>query len=403
MRCNKKCAPSKVMAGLGLNEYRASSSNGHQDSGSRRLTITKSSDIAMRATQWLWEDEYGCWIPMGALVLLGGRESVGKSTLCADLIAKVTTGNLLGDFIYTPRNVIVSTTEDDWSATIKPRLTAAGADMERVFQVNSVSPEGLEGTLSLPEDTKRLEELVKENDVAMIVLDPLLTMINAKLDTHKDAEVRRALEPIVRLAQTSGASMLGLIHVNKTSEGDLSTRVMGSKALVAVPRGVLFCAKYTPHQDSPSGEPWEDVTSGRSRYVFGQIKNNLAATAPHSIQYHMETEVVGVDQTLHKDIKASRLVIDKVIHENIEDIVLEQEKRKTKTASQSGKCEAWLVEFLTGKGEVPSQWVVKAGRDNDFSRDTVYRARRNLEDRITITNLATVPKTSTWKLSEESD
>jgi len=44
--------------------------------------------------------------------------------------------------------------------------------MERVFQVNAVSPEGLEGTLSLPEDTKRLEDLVRENDVAMIVLDP---------------------------------------------------------------------------------------------------------------------------------------------------------------------------------------------------------------------------------------
>jgi len=103
-----------------------------------------------------------------------------------------------------------------------------------------MSPEGLEGVLSLPEDTKQLEELVIENDVALIVLDPLLTMINTKLDTHKDAEVRRALEPIVRLAQESGASLLGLIHVNKSNEGDLFIRVMGSKALVAVPRGVLF-------------------------------------------------------------------------------------------------------------------------------------------------------------------
>jgi hypothetical protein len=51
----------------------------------------------MEATEWLWEDELGCWIALGALVLLGGRESVGKSTLCAFLISHITRGTLPGD------------------------------------------------------------------------------------------------------------------------------------------------------------------------------------------------------------------------------------------------------------------------------------------------------------------
>ena len=190
-------------------------------------------------------------------------------------------------------------------------------------------------------------------------------MINAKLDTHKDAEVRRALEPIVRLAHASSASLIGLIHVNKTSEGDLLNRIMASKAMIAVPRGVLFCAKYTPEQGSTSDVPWTDVTPGRSQFIFGQIRNNLAATAQHSIQHHMKTEIVGRDKALDKDIRASRLVIDQTIHENTEDIVLEQEKRKTKTASQSSKCETWLVEFLKGKGEMPSNWVSKLAGTTD--------------------------------------
>ena len=43
---------------------------------------------------------------------------------------------------------------------------AAGADLDRVFQVKSVEPDGLEGTLSLPEGMKRLEDLIREHDVA---------------------------------------------------------------------------------------------------------------------------------------------------------------------------------------------------------------------------------------------
>jgi hypothetical protein len=34
-------------------------------------------------------------------------------------------GELPGDFYGTPKGVIIVSTEDDWSATIKPRLVAA--------------------------------------------------------------------------------------------------------------------------------------------------------------------------------------------------------------------------------------------------------------------------------------
>ena len=138
-------------------------------------------------------------------------------------------GELPGDFYGTPKGVIIVSTEDDWSATIKPRLVAAGADLDRVFQVKSVEPGGLEGTLSLPEDMKRLEELIRDHDVALIILDPLLTMVNAKLDTHKDAEVRIALEPVVAMAHAAKASLVGLVHVNKSNEGDLLNRIMASR------------------------------------------------------------------------------------------------------------------------------------------------------------------------------
>jgi RecA/RadA recombinase len=113
-------------------ERHRSNEQQQQDNG-RRLQATKASDMAMTATRWLWEDEHGCWTPMGALIGLGGREGVGKSTVCAHLAAQATRGVLSGDFYGTPKGAVIVSTEDDWSATIKPRLVAAGADLDRSY------------------------------------------------------------------------------------------------------------------------------------------------------------------------------------------------------------------------------------------------------------------------------
>ena len=158
----------------------------------------------------------------------------------------------------------MSATEDEWSATIVPRLVAAGADLDRVFQVNAIKPEGLEGTLRLPEDTKRLEEKILEHDVALVLLDPLMSTVNAKLDSHKDAEVRTALDPLVRLAHETRASLVGLIHVNKSQEGDLMNRLMASRALTAVPRGFLFCASYKPIETLDDSDQEDHLTPNRT-------------------------------------------------------------------------------------------------------------------------------------------
>src|SRR5215204_1851109 len=99
------------------------------------LYAIPASQIATKATRWLWEENGYRWLPMGTLAGLAGREGVGKSTWCAHIIAQITNGKLLSDFHGTPHNVAVVTTEDDWEATVKPRLMAAGADVDRVFKI----------------------------------------------------------------------------------------------------------------------------------------------------------------------------------------------------------------------------------------------------------------------------
>jgi hypothetical protein len=339
---------------------------------------------------------------------LAGREGVGKSTCSAHLSAKVTKGELPGDFYGKPKGVVIVTTEDDWNATVQPRLVAAGADLSKVYHVQAIQADGLEDTVSLPNDLAEFERVIREYDVALVILDPLLTLINKKLDTHKDAEIRQALGPLTRVAHDTRASFIGLIHVKKSTEGDLMNRVMGSRAIGAVVRAVLFCASYKPVEEmAEENEEGPFVMAApvvkRSRFVFGQIKNNLQAKVMKSIEYHMEGQIVGYDDEAQKDIEGSYLVIDGTHPENVEDIVLEQEKRTKSTKTEGTRAELWLVGYLSGKGEIPANQVFSEAKKVSLSRNAVYRAKGKLgPDRLVVKRVAEMSGGTTWEYLPES-
>jgi hypothetical protein len=94
--------------------------------------------------------------------------------------------------------------------------------------------------VALARDVPALQGEVGEVDAALILLDLLLSRLDAALDTHRDADVRQALEPLVRVADATGAAVLGLIHVNKSTSNDPLTLLMGSRAFASVSRAVLF-------------------------------------------------------------------------------------------------------------------------------------------------------------------
>ena len=166
-----------------------------------------------------------------------------------------------GRFLGQPRSVLVAATEDSWEHTIVPRLMAAGADLDRVFRIDVVTEDGVDGLLTLPSDIADLHEAVRQSDAALVLLDPLMSRLSAHLDSHKDAEVRVALEPLTAFAKRAHVAVLGIIHVNKSSSADALNMIMGSRAFGAVARAVLMAVK----------NPEDDTC------LFGLAKNNLAS------------------------------------------------------------------------------------------------------------------------------
>jgi len=317
--------------------------------GKRQVTMRRASEIPKKHTDWLWAEqerfmvvdgvrvnESAHYLPAGELCLLTGREGVGKSTIALWIAAQLTRGTLPGIYEGTPKTVVVYAAEDDIGRTINPRLEAAGADMDRVQIIIEVtSIEGMETVLDMPEDKQRLTEACADPDVVLLILDPLVSVVNAGLDTHKDAEVRRALHPLTSFAHDTSTTVLGLIHENKSQGVDLRTRVMGSRAFTAVPRSILACAK----DNDAEGEG----------YQFGQIKANLAASVPFTQQY---TLVSGRVPGEHGPISTSRVEWGDRVTERMDDRVTRQEAVKTKPTKVDEAAE-WLVDYLTEHGPTP--------------------------------------------------
>ena len=167
------------------------------DEGHRHVVLTSADSIKPRPVFWLWKNR----LALGTLGLLAGREGVGKSTLGYWIAARITQGDLYGCFAGTPKAVLVCATEDSWEHTIVPRLMAAGADLTRVYRVDVVTAMNITVGMSLPRDLEGVERAANEVNAALMLLDPLVSRLG-DLDTHKDAEVRQALEPLVAIAAT---------------------------------------------------------------------------------------------------------------------------------------------------------------------------------------------------------
>lgn len=326
--------------------------------GRRTVSLTPASSIKVRPVRWLWEGR----VPLGSLTLLAGREGIGKSTVAYTFAADITRGVLPGKYLGQPKGVLVAATEDSWEHTIVPRLMAAGADLDKVYRVDVTTSDGVSGSLSLPRDLGAVEDAVRQVDAALILLDPLMSRLDGKLDTHKDAEVRIALEPLTAVADRSGASILGLIHVNKGQSTDPLNMVMASKAFTAVARAVLFVMV-------------DPDTEGQR--LLGTPKNNLGRDDLPTLTFQIESAHVA--DTDEGPVWTGRVKWLGESEHSIQD-ALDSASEGADARSATAEAGAWLVDYLTTQGgESDSKDIRAAGQKAGHSNDALKRSRKRVK------------------------
>jgi hypothetical protein len=340
----------------------------------RTLSLTRASSIKIRPVKWLWENR----LPLGALSLLGGREQIGKSTVAYTLAADITRGSLPGHYEGQARAVIVAGTEDSWEHTIVPRLVGAGADLDLVYRVDVTSVDGGVGPPELPVDLADLEEAVTGEGAALVLLDPLLSRLGGNLDSHKDADVRKALEPLVAMADRARVSVLGLIHVNKSGSSDPLTSLMGSRAFSAVARAALYAL----------ADPDDEGIR-----LLGQPKSNLGPEQPMLAYRIVGAHVADTDEGPVTTGKVEWLGE----REGTVSDRLETASQSSTDRTAVGEAADWLDYWLTSKGgEDDSANVKKAATAVGHERNALARARTKLG--ILVVNRHTVPRTTCWAL-----
>ncbi len=320
----------------------------------RTVRLVPADTIAIRPVRWLWDDR----LPLGAFALLGGREGVGKSILTYTLAADLHEGPAARVYAGTPKAVIVAATEDSWQHTIVPRLMAAHADLRHVYRADIIDPTGIELPLSLPKDTTALTHAIAEVDARLVILDPLLSRVDARLDTYKDADTRRALEPLAAMADAAHVCILGLIHVNKSQTTDALTLLMASRAFTAVARAVLFVAA-DPDQDE--------------QRLLALVKNNLGRSDLPMLQFRIGGALVAT--TGDGDVWTGQLHWTGESDQSMRD-VLDRTADRDSDRTATHDAADWLTDYLTEAGGTAARKaILAAGHRVGHTRPTLDRAR----------------------------
>ncbi|MFI8512309.1 AAA family ATPase [Streptomyces sp. NPDC085460] len=320
----------------------------------RTLRLTRASDIEPEPVVWAWLDDGEGRVPAGALSVAAGREGTGKSSFGMWMAAHITRGTLPGNFHGKPRAVFYVAVEDSWKQTIVPRLIGAGADLDLVYRVEAVEAEYGETTLSLPQDNSLMEAAIKEHGVALVVLDPLMSCIGKGIDTHRERDVRTALDPLARMADRTGAVLLGIAHFGKGAGTDPASLITGSGAFKNVPRAVFGFAR-------------DDDNDCR---VMTQAKNSLGRSDLPSLAYNIESAEVP---TKKGPAHVGRFVFLGQSTRSVQDILAQGSEPDR---GERDEAVAWLVDYMRDNGgEASAGDVIKAAEKDGFAKHTIQRAR----------------------------
>ena len=190
-------------------------------------------DIEQTSVDWLWFP----YIPFGKLTIIQGNPGEGKTYFAMMLTAACTNRKLFPNMEdIEPFNVIYQTAEDGMGDTIKPRLVEAGADLSRVMVIDDT-----EEALTLSDD--RIEKAVRQNQVRLVIIDPVQAFIGADVDMNRANEVRPVFRKLGMIAEKTGCAIVLIGHLNKSSGTQSTYRGLGSIDIMAAVRSLIFIGK----------------------------------------------------------------------------------------------------------------------------------------------------------------
>lgn len=266
----------------------------------RELLARNLSTVPMRAIEWLWTG----WIPKGYVTIWAGETGAGKSTVLADVTARVTTGapwpGESADTAREPGRALWLGSEDGMEELTLPRLVACGAELANVIEIQGVLQQGRRSTFSMQDDLVAvctLLEKFKASNVpfSMLVIDPITSYLPGKklrkVDLNDAGQLRTVLEPWLVVAQEYNLAIVCVTHFMKDTTRAMLHRVLGSAAFAQTCRSL--CAVVARQDD------------GMYAKALVQVKVNLPEHPGGAWKFSTVKVQVGWDQQRSKPIHAT--------------------------------------------------------------------------------------------------
>lgn len=315
------------------------------------VQITCAADIKPEAIRWLWDG----WLARGKFHIFAGQAGTGKTTIAIALAATVSIGGRFPDGTRAPvGNVLIWSGEDSAKDTLVPRLLAAGADMKRVHFIGDVQLGDEMRSFDPATDTRAMSDAATRiGDVSLLIVDPVVNAVAG--DSHKNGEVRRALQPLVDFGEKLDCAVLGISHFSKGTGGkDPMERVTGSLAFAALARVVLATGKINDG----------DTT----KRIFCRAKSNIGIDSG-GFEYDLhQKEIDG-----HKGVFSSYSAWGQAVEGTATELLAENEPDDGEGAS----ADKFLREMLAG-GSLPQKDIEADCKGAGYSTSTVKRAKKRL-------------------------
>lgn len=316
------------------------------------VQITCAADIKPEAIRWLWNG----WLARGKFHIFAGQAGTGKTTIAIALAATVSNGGQFPDGTRSPAgNVLIWSGEDSAKDTLVPRLLASGANMKRVHFIGDVQHGDEIRSFDPATDIKAMHDATTRiGEVSLLIVDPVVNAVAG--DSHKNGEVRRALQPLVDFGEKLGCAVLGITHFSKGTSGkDPMERVTGSLAFAALARVVLVTGKIN------------DVR------IFCRAKSNIGVDHG-GFEYGLHQKELDD----HKGVFSSYAAWGQAVDGTARELLAEPETDNEDGSGIDGVA-GWLQTLLKDEGgKLDRRDVMKAGQAMGYKERTIHRAREKL-------------------------
>ena len=333
--------------------------------------VVRLADVPVEPVRWVWP----LFIPAGKLTVVAGDPGLGKTLAVLDIMARITVAGETPDRAgrFAGGNAIIVSAEDAASDTLRPRVERQGGDSNRVFVLRSITePDGTVRDLDLTKDLPLLREQVLLHDAVLIALDPLEAFLGG-VDANRNAEVRRVLASLRRLAEETGVAVVVITHLSKGAAGKAIYRVLSSIGITAAARSVLLVAE---ERNDPN------------QRVLLQIKANLAALAP-PIGFHITGDgILAWDDTVEADPR-----------KYADELLAPVARVDPEGTSKVEEAKRVITETLKD-GPRTVQYVQRVARQMGISEHTLRRARDELGITMDDGNIYREGTPWYWKLPE---